>query len=252
MKPGPATVTTVSRAMGNREFFDTYARPGMVGLAAGNTVIDRLIAKAQRHVELGTGWGRWSHAFVIGERRVDGFLWVIESDLEIHSKNIRLGAQENRITKFDDPTFYTSIALLDFRLPPETVTRLLAGGLDLVSARARYSMRELIGTLIALRHPCLRAKPNPLARPESYYCSALVRLLFAKAGVDLTPGLDVKNTTPEDLWRSPLAPAAWLLDGAAPASRVAKLAQAVEHRVRARLRQGRNRLRGTSPLGGPA
>ena len=37
------------------------------------------------------------------------------------------------------------------------------------------------------------------------YCSALVQHLYRKAGVDLAPGVDIKNTTPEDIART-LAP----------------------------------------------
>lgn len=241
MHSKPERLQVVPRTLGNREFLETYARTGMVGLAAGDTLIDRMIARAERHVEPEEGgWGRWTHAFVIGERRVDGHLWIIESDLEIHRKHIRLGAQENRIDKLFDEKLYTSLALLDFAPPAEAVNRVLAAGLDLVSSRARYSLRELVGTLVALRHPALRPRANPLARPESFYCSAFVRCLFLRAGIDLAPGLDVKNTTPEDLWRSPLQPAAWLLDGAAPESRVARLAEGLRRQARLkRLRRER-------------
>ena len=75
-------------------------------------------------------------------------------------------------------------------------------GLDLVANRARYSFRELLGTLIALRRPELRSRNNVLARQSSLYCSALVQHLFRKAGLDLAPGLELKNTTPEDLART--------------------------------------------------
>ena len=131
--PEPRNIHTIPRSVSNRGFMEKYARPGMVGLACGDTLIDRAIARAERHVDPAGAWGRWTHAFVIGERRCDGQLWVIESDLEVHSKHIRLGAQENRITKYDDEKMYTSLALLDFGLPPEAVTQALAAGLDMVA-----------------------------------------------------------------------------------------------------------------------
>jgi hypothetical protein len=204
----------------------------MVGLACGDTLIDRMIARAERHVDPEKAWGRWTHAFIIGERRCDGQLWVLESDLDIHRKHIRLGAQENRIGKYDDEELYTSLALLDFGLAPEAVTQLLAGGLDLVASRTRYSIRELVGTLIALRHPKMLAKENPLERPESLYCSAFVRCLFLKAGIDLTPGLDIKHTAPENIWRSPLAPEAWLLAGDVPESKIAGAVDGIRRQIR--------------------
>ena len=230
--PTPNHIQTIPRSVSNREFLAKYARPGMVGLACGDTLIDRMIACAERHVDAEKAWGRWTHAFIIGERRCDGQLWVIESDLEIHRKHIRLGAQENRISKYDDEKMYTSLALLDFGLPPETITQLLSGGLDLIANRTRYSLRELVGTLIALRHPKLLPAGNPLARPESLYCSAFVRCLFLKIGMDLTPGLDIKNTAPENIWRSPLAPTGWLLAGALPESKIAGAVDGVRRQIR--------------------
>ncbi|MCX7044246.1 MAG: hypothetical protein NTX50_02005 [Candidatus Sumerlaeota bacterium] len=234
MEPDSRQIHHAPRTMTNREFFESYARSGMVGLASGDTFIDRLIARAERHVTAEGEWGCWTHSFVIGERRCDGHLWIIESDLEIHRKHIQLGAQENRADKFFDDKYYGSLALLDFHLPEESATQVLAGGLDLVASRARYSLRELIGTLIALRHPSLRPKPNALARPESFDCSAFVRCLFLKAGIDLAPGMDIKNTTPEDLWRSPLAPETWTLIRAVPESLLARLKENARRGLRLR------------------
>jgi len=211
----------IPRTVSNREFFAKFAHPGMVGLAGGETLLDHVIARAQRHIDADKKWGQWSHAFIIGEKRCDGNLWVIESDLDVHRKLIRFGAQENPVSKFDDGSFYSSMALLDFGLDQQTVTKVIAGGLELIAGRTRYSLRELIGTLIALRHPKMRAVKNPLDQPESFYCSALVRCLFLKAGVDIAPGLDIKNTTPEDIWRSPLVREAWTIDETAPKKRVA-------------------------------
>ena len=68
-----------------------------------------------------------------------------------------------------------------------------------------------MGTLIALRRPAMRAKPNPLARPQSLFCSAFVTHVLRKAGLDPVPGLDVKHTAPEDLFRSPRVTGIWLL-----------------------------------------
>jgi hypothetical protein len=48
----------------------------------------------------------------------------------------------------------------------------------------------------------LRGKNNLLAQQRSVYCSAFVQHLFRKAGIDLAPGVDLKNTTPEHLART--------------------------------------------------
>ena len=204
----PQTVIGIS----NREFIHTYAAPGRIGLAGGADVVSRLIKIAQRQLNDARESSLWSHAFVFQGTRHDGHHWVFESDLEVHRKNIRLGVQENRIEKFCIEKNYPVLAVLDFGLGDGEVTTVLRESLDMVAGRTRYSLRELMGTLIALRRPAMRAKPNPLSRPASFFCSAFVTHVLRKAGIDPVPGLDVKHTAPEDLFRSPRVANIWLLE----------------------------------------
>ncbi len=206
----PFTVTGIS----NREFIQTYAAPGRIGLAGGADVVSRLIKIAQRQLNNAHESSLWSHAFVFQGTRHDGHHWVFESDLEIHRKNIRLGVQENRIEKFCIEKNYPVLAVLDFGLGDGEVTTVLRESLDMVAGRTRYSLRELMGTLIALRRPAMRAKPNPFSRPASLFCSAFVTHVLRRAGIDPVPGLDVKHTAPEDLFRSPRVANIWLLEPA--------------------------------------
>jgi hypothetical protein len=197
--------TITITGLSNRQFLETYAGAGRVGLAGGSTLVNKAIGRAQRHVDPDKTWSNWAHAFLFQGTRRDNQHWVIESDLEIHRRHIRLGVQENRLEKYYDESIFGTLAVIDFGLSEEQINCLLGRGLDLIAARTRYSIRELFGTLFALRHPALRSRTNLLSRPQSYYCSAFVHHLFRTAGLDLAPGLDEKNTTPEDLWRS-LAP----------------------------------------------
>jgi hypothetical protein len=102
--------------------------------------------------------------------------------------------------------------VLDFGLTDVQTSMLLRESLDLVACRNRYSLRELVGTLIALRKPELRAEENLLARERSMYCSAFVQHLYRKTGMDLAAGVHAKNTTPEDIWRSSLPHVAFVLE----------------------------------------
>lgn len=188
--------------MSNRAFLEKYAQPGRVGLAGGASLIDKTIRHAERLIDQELQPSQWSHAFLFEGRRADGQHWVIESDLEIHSKHIRLGVQENRVAKFFDEKCFPYLAVLDFGLTPEQTAALLGEGLEMVASRVRYSLRELAGTLMRLRRPELRALDNPLARKQSLFCSAFVTHVFRKIDVDLAPGLNDKHTTPEDISRS--------------------------------------------------
>ncbi|HWX19644.1 MAG TPA: hypothetical protein VN578_07030 [Candidatus Binatia bacterium] len=208
--------TVVVAGLSNREFLERYAGPGRIGLSGGLTLIDKAICRAERHLDEDEKWSAWSHAFLFEGRRADGHHWVLESDLQIHRKHLQFGVQENRISKYFDETLYTNLAVLDFGLAEVQIAELLQEGLELVASRARYSLRELAGTLLALRRPLLRGQTNLLARERSLYCSAFVQHLFRKTGLDLAPGVDAKNTTPEDIARTRLPHATYLLERERP------------------------------------
>lgn len=227
--------TIVVEGLTNAEFFERYARPGRVGLVGGPELINRLIGRAQRHIDDGREWSRWSHAFLFQGQRHDGHHWLIESDLDIKRKHIRLGVQENRAAKYFDDTKTTSIAVLDFGLTPEQEQRVLAGALELVSAGTRYSLREIAGTAWAMRHAEWRPRENLLAREQAFYCSAFVRHVFAAIGLDLACGIAEKNTAPEHLARTLVPHTKWLLiRGEAPVSRVKRLVRRVRVKLRKR------------------
>jgi hypothetical protein len=208
--------TVLVSGVSNHEFLQRYAQPGRIGLSGGETLIDKAICRAERHLDELERWGLWSHAFLFQGLRLDGHHWVIESDLQIHRKHIQFGVQENRISKYYDEKLYTTLAVLDFNLGEQQIACLLRAALDLAANRARYSLRELAGTLLALRHPRLRSRQNLMARESSVYCSAFVKYLFRKAGLDLCPGVDIKHTTPEDIARTPVPHIAYVLQRKSP------------------------------------
>ncbi len=227
--------TILVNDLSNREFIERYAAPGRVGLCGGTTRIDLAIRHAQRHLHAEHRWSDWSHAFIFEGRRLDGQHWVVESDLQIHRKHIQLGAQENRADKYHDEKMFPALAILDFGLDEKQIATLLSGGLDLVARHEKYSLRELIGTLLVLKKPELRAQENRLARERSVYCSAFVKNLFHHAGLDLVPGVADKNTAPEDLANSPLPHVKFLLRREMPGAKLAALGSKIKTRVRARL-----------------
>ena len=192
-------------AQSNADFLQQHAAAGRIGLAGGSALIDRGIRKAQRLIVDDAAGSAWSHAFLIGEQRSDGHWWVLESDLDLRHKQIRLGAQENRLAKYFDAAEWPNLAVLDFGLDAAQTRQVLATALDLLANATRYSLREIVGTLFALARPSLRERENLLAREGSLYCSAFVQHCYASAGIRLAAGLSTKNTTPHDIARSKLA-----------------------------------------------
>ena len=248
MQPTPIENQVIAvSGLSNREFLERHARPGRVGLSGGATLVDKAICRAERHLDDQERWGEWSHAFIFEGRRADDHHWVIESDLQIQRKHIQLGVQENRITKYFDEKLYPNLAVLDFGLTEEKVVTLLREGLELVANRTRYSLRELFGTLIALRYQGLRRRENLLARDRSVFCSAFVQNIFRKAGLDLAPGLGEKHTTPEDISRTNVPHVTYLLQRERVRSKLTELKTRLRRRVKARLRQIQRRAKAHSP-----
>jgi hypothetical protein len=234
---GALSRTVVVTGVSNQEFLEQYALPGRIGLSGGITLIDKAICRAERHLDLEEKWGSWSHAFLFQGQRFDGHHWVIESDLQFHRKHIQFGVQENRISKYCDEKLYTTLAVLDFGLTEKQIAAVLCEALELAANRARYSLRELFGTLIALKRKELRSQSNLLSRESSMYCSAFVQYLFRKAGLDLAPGVDPKNTTPEDIARTGIPHVKYVLERPVPLSKISKLKTvAVAKRIRERIR----------------
>jgi hypothetical protein len=76
----------------------------------------------------------------------------------------------------------------------------LAGGSSLIERTIRPMQRSLS-----------EAREKSLAREGALYCSAMVQHCYAKAGIELVFGVMIKNTTPEDLARTPVPHTAYVL-----------------------------------------
>jgi hypothetical protein len=192
-------------ATSNREFLETHVGTARIGLCGGNDLINKAIRKMQWQVTADGRRSPWSHAFLFSERRSDGQFWVLESDLDLRHKQIRLGVQENRMSKYFDENEFPNLAVIDFGLSTEQSNAVVTEGLNLLSGLSTYSLTELLGTLMAMSRTGLRAKENLLAREGALYCSAMVQHCFDAINYDLKPNVDTKNITPHDLFRTPQA-----------------------------------------------
>jgi len=225
----PPTRLVTVEGIGNAEFLERYAGPGRIGLCGGNEVINRLIRKLQYHVTADGHRSPWSHAFLCGGQRMDRRHWVLESDLDLHHKQIRLGVQENRIDRYHDPEQYPNLAIIDFGLDEAQTQAVLASGLDLLAGLSQYSLRELVGTLLAMQMSGLRRRRNLFEVEGSLYCSAMVQHCYQSVGVEFLPGVHHKNITPHDISICPRARTAYLL--------VREPYSAEKHSRRARIRR---------------
>jgi hypothetical protein len=191
--------------MHNADFISQHAAPGRIGLCGGRDLVNTLIRKAQAPLTADGHGSLWSHAFIFSERRSDGQWWVIESDLDLRFKQVRLGVQENRASRYFDEAAFPNLAILDFHLDARQTRQVQVAALDLLAGLCCYSLRELAGTLLAMHSTRLRRRENMLAQEGAMYCSAMVQHCYAAAGIEFHAGVPGKNVAPHDLDQSPLA-----------------------------------------------
>lgn len=188
----------------NADFVRQHAAPGRIGLCGTSDWIGKAIRKAQAPLTNDGHRSLWSHAFLFCERRIDGHWWVLESDLDLRYRQIRLGVQENRADRYFDAEAFPNLAILDFGLDEAQVRKVQIAALDLLAGLSSYSLSELVGTLFAMHSTRLRRRGNLLAKEGALYCSAMVQHCYAAAGIEFIPGVHGKNIAPQDIYDSEL------------------------------------------------
>jgi hypothetical protein len=188
----------------NAELIRRYAAPGCIGLCGTSDWIGKAIRKAQAPLTEDGHRSLWSHAFLFSEQRLDGHWWVLESDLDLRNRQLRLGAQENRADRYFDDEAFPNLAILDFGLDAEQTRKVQIAALDLLAGLSSYSLSELVGTLFAMHSTRLRRRSNLLSKEGALYCSAMVQHCYTAAGIDLMPGVHGKNVAPQDLYDADL------------------------------------------------
>jgi len=198
------------KSVSNEAFFASHGRAGCIGLVGGSQGVDLAIRRAQRKLNTGREWAKFSHAFVFVGPREDGQLWALESDVDFHRERVQIGVQENRVAKYGDEKSYPHVAVLDFDLTPNQVKTVIALGLDLMAKRTQYSLRELLAVYWSLKTPSKRQSPNKLAQEKSMFCSAFVQHLFTAIDIDFDPEVETKLTLPEDIALTRVPHTAWV------------------------------------------
>lgn len=184
---------------GNAAFLEKHAAPGRIGLCAGSDLTSKMIRKAQAPLTTDGHRSQWSHVFIFNERRVDGHWWVIESDLDFRYRQIRVGVQENRLSRYFDAEKFPNVAVLDFGLDPDQVLKVQTAALELLAGLPSYSISELAGTMMAMYSRRLRRRKNLLEKDGAVFCSAMVQHCYAAAGIEFIPGVHDKNIAPHDI-----------------------------------------------------
>lgn len=194
----------IIKDISNKDFIETYAKPGCIGLVGADTPIDNSIKKMQKYITADGKSSLWSHAFIYSGLREDGQWWIIESDLEFHSRKIDLGVQENRAEKYFDEKIFPNLAILNFNLDEDKQKLVVGEGLNLVAARTEYSIKEVFGALYTLLKKEDRGSKNKMEKENSFFCSAMVQHCYTQVKINLTTGINLKQLAPEDIATTPI------------------------------------------------
>jgi len=191
------------------DFFTTNYKPGLIAVVGTNDAIGLAIREAQKEITTDKKPSLWSHCFILGEMRFDlngtnntkmKSPYIFESDLHVNlfEPQVRNGAQENWIGKWCSDEVENA-ALIDFQISADKTDTVLATALQLVDEQVLYSIKDLIGTWLAVT-TLKQWLPNPLHDEHAMYCSAFVRWCYQQSEVDfIDNAIDVFNTTPEDV-----------------------------------------------------
>ncbi len=193
--------------LSNMEFLKKYAKAGCVGLFGGSSGVDKAIRIGQREMDDEAKPSLWSHVAVFEGERIDGELWLLESDIEVGKGQLRNGVQENRIEKYGNEKEWPNLGVLDLGLKDREIQRVVVAGLDLVAKRTKYDLHGILQTYWAM----MRKTMDKGQDKDSTFCSAFVRAVFKHAGIDLVPGVAVQHTLPEHVSRTPVPHTRYLL-----------------------------------------
>jgi len=198
------------------DFFKQNYAPGRIGLIGATDAIGKLIRGGQAGLTPDKKPSRWSHSFILGEKRsdgrTDGGLYIFESDLNINPKDLQIqnGAMESRLVKWcrDD---VENACVLGLNLTLQESDQIVSEALQLAYAyydhepHLKYPLGELFGTLWAILTKRLNKK-NVFDDKYAVQCATYVRMVYQKIGKDPLPGggVDLTHTSPEKLFQSPV------------------------------------------------
>jgi hypothetical protein len=204
--------TQAFTSISTQEFWQRYAKKGVVGLVGGTLWIHRAICEAQALITPDGKPSLWAHAFVFTGKRPDGFDWIAESDIVVKPLRLQIvnGAQESRIDKYYKTDKALNCAVLDFGLSEQEAEKVVRKSLEMVSKKILYPVSGLFGTLLAYLSGTEKWR-NLWNTRNALYCSAFVQEAYLAAGIDLAPKVATMNTGPDHLWQTTIPHTAYLL-----------------------------------------
>jgi hypothetical protein len=190
-----------------------------IGLIGQYGLAGSAIRHAQSIIRIDRSPSNWSHCFLFrGDLTPDPVLlrgrrspWLWESTFDPVSPFNhfieRVGVGARRVADYAyarfqlfQPQCVPNFAVIAIGLTPDERRAVLKRASDPNVDQLTYDLGGLLGTWYSYVTDTA-TRPNPLASGHSLYCSAYVQLAYDAAGIDLAPGAQLRNTSPEHLWQ---------------------------------------------------
>ena len=201
------------RALRHDEFFERIAeqsseadRVGGVLLVGGTTAADLAVRQAQSHLRFDRLPSDWSHAAIVlswpdGARldQVIGAEVALSPEDDAQQVPERNGVTLFRLARYRNHVRYPNLAFGTRRAAgaEERKQTAVDAVLHPLRDRARYPLWEWLGAWKAFVHG---SRDNPLVSHLAHPGAALCDYAYAAAGLDITPGAEAPDTSPETLW----------------------------------------------------
>ena len=187
------------------DFFRSNYVPGRICLIGANDIVGKLIRDGQAGLTPDGKPSKWSHSFIMGEKRRDGEIYIFESDLHVNVDKwmVQNGAMESRISKWCGDTIENA-CVLGMELTPDEQDAVVANAMALAYGEPHFSypVGELFGTLWAILTRSLSRK-NIFDDKYAAQCATFVRMNYQKINHDpLGSPIDLSNTSPEKIFQS--------------------------------------------------
>ena len=187
-----------------RDFLSEFpkAGEGTVLLIGGCDLLHFRLRVAQSWIRRDMLPSFWSHAAILRQR--DKALWLVEAALDPDQGFRRLpgsnGVEEVPVQRYDDVERFPNLALLWFPTLGRPVDSAVEG---VIRQRGLLDLNPLILNWLGY---CwgVGAPQNPLPGGNGIPSAAFVEAVFASIGIDLTPGLSSRASSPEAIWHAAL------------------------------------------------
>ena len=190
-------------------FFNTHYAQGRIGLIGASDVRGWIIRNGQMGITLDKKASKWSHAFIMGEKRedgrTDGNIYIFESDLHISIDEwqVKNGIQENRLVKWcKDYVEYACVLGMELTADEQHAVVIKALEMAYDEEHLKYALGELFGTLWAIIFKKL-SKKNIFDDKYAVQCATFVRMCYQHIGKEILIGpTDLTHTSPEAIYQS--------------------------------------------------